>query len=80
MADYESLAHLSRWRRLVIWLFENKVGRSASGLVFVAILTAPGFYFGRVWVLALAGLAIGFVAGYKLASSYAKSGQIPPEL
>jgi len=24
MADYESLAHLSRWRRLVIWLFDDK--------------------------------------------------------
>lgn len=80
MAEYESLAHLSRWRRLVIWFCEDRVGRSISGLVFVAALTGPGFYFGRIWILALAGLAIGFVAGYKLASSYAKSGQIPPEL
>ena len=80
MADYESLAHLSRWRRLVIWLFEDKVGYTITSIVFVAILTGPGFYFGRWWMAVLAALGVGFLAGYRLARSFAKSGQVPPEI
>lgn len=80
MAEYESLAHLSRWRRLVIWLFEDKVGYTITSLIAAIILMVPIGLFGW-WGFALvaAGL-LGFVAGYRLARSYAKSGQLPPEL
>jgi len=80
MTDYESLAHLSRWRRLVIWFCEDRIGRGIAGVVFGLILFGPGFYFGRIWMLVIAALCLGFFAGYKLASSYAKSGQMPPDL
>lgn len=80
MADYESLAHLSRWRRLVIWLFEDKVGYSITSLVFVLLLGLP-IYFFKGWGLALVAAALlGFLVGYRLASSFAKSGQLPPEI
>lgn len=80
MADYESLAHLSRWRRLVIWFCEDKVGFGITSLVAAAILFGPGFYFGRWWLAVVAAFLFGFLAGYRLAASYAKSGQLPPEI
>lgn len=80
MADYESLAHLSRWRRLVIWLFEDKVGYGITSLVVGSLLFGPVFAFGWWWVAVIAGTLLGFVAGYRLARSYAKSGQMPPEV
>ena len=80
MADYESLAHLSRWRRLVIWFCEDRVGRGIAGVAAGLILCTPIFLF-KGWGLAiLAALLLGFVAGYRLARSFATSGQIPPEV
>lgn len=80
MTDYESLAHLSRWRRLVIWFCEDSVGRGISGLVIGLLLCVPVFLF-KGWGLALLAAALlGFWAGYRLASSFAKAGQIPPEV
>lgn len=80
MADYESLAHLSRWRRLVIWLFEDKVGYSITSIAFIFALFSP-IYFFKWWGLAIVTAALlGFWAGYRLASSFAKAGQIPPEV
>lgn len=80
MADYESLAHLSRWRRLVIWFCEDSVGRNISGLLFVGILFGPALVVGRWWMLVGAAFVLGFWAGYRLACSFIKSGQIPPEV
>ncbi len=80
MAEYESLAHLSRWRRLVIWLFEDKLGYSITTLAFVLALSLP-IYFFKWWGLAIVAAALlGFLAGYRLASSFAKAGRIPPEV
>lgn len=80
MTDYESLAHLSRWRRLVIWLFEDKVGYTITSSVAATILFGPVFIFGKWWIAVVAGTLLGFWAGYALARSFAKSGQLPPRL
>lgn len=78
--EFESLAHLSRWRRLVIWFCEDPVGRNIAGVVAGLLLFSPVYFF-KWWGLALvAALLIGFVAGYRLARSFATSGQIPPEV
>lgn len=80
MTDYESLAHLSRWRRLVIWFCEDSVGRNIAGIAAGLLLCVPIFIF-KGWGLALVAAAIlGFWAGYRLASSFAKAGQIPPDV
>jgi len=80
MAEYESLIHLSRWRRLVIWLCEDDVGRNISGLIVISVLFAP-IYFFKWWGLAVVvALLVGFVAGYRLARSFITSGDIPPEV
>lgn len=80
MTEYESLAHLSRWRRLVIWFCEDSVGRNIAGIAVGLLLCVPIFIF-KGWGLALLAAALlGFWAGYRLASSFAKAGQIPPEV
>lgn len=80
MAEYESLIHLSRWRRLVIWLCEDSVGRNIAGVVVGLLLFSP-LYFFKWWGLALVVVfLLGFVIGYRLARSFATSGEIPPEV
>lgn len=78
--EFESLAHLSRWRRLVIWLFEDKVGYGITSVVFASLLFGPVFVFGWWWVAVITGTLLGFFAGYRLARSFATSGQLPPEI
>lgn len=80
MAEYESLIHLSRWRRLVIWLCEDDVGRGLAGLIVGTLLFGPVFVFGGWWIVVVAGTLLGFFAGYRLARSYATSGELPPEI
>lgn len=78
--EFESLAHLSRWRRLVIWFCEDSAGRNIAGITIALLLFSP-LYFFKWWGLAIITSALlGFWAGYRLASSFAKAGQIPPEV
>lgn len=75
MAEYESLIHLPRWRRTIIWLCESHV---LSWAIFLALL-APLFLFGWWWAVAIAGLCVGFYLGYWTARAYLLDGDdIPP--
>lgn len=75
MAEYESLAHLSRWRRAVIWLCESP----AVQLAVVCLLFAPVFLVGRWWGAVVLALGIGFGAGYWTARAYWRNGEdVPP--
>lgn len=75
MAEYESLAHLPRWRRVVIWFCENPAGQL---LVFLALLS-PVFVFGLWWGAVMFAFGVGFGLGYWTARSYWRSGEdIPP--
>lgn len=74
--EYESLIHLPRWRRVVIWLCESHV---LSWSIFAALL-APIFFLGWWWAGILAALAIGFYLGYHVARAYLIDGDDIPEL
>lgn len=80
MADYESLAHLSRWRRLVIWFCEDRVGRNLTAVVAMAIMLGPMYWFGWWWMVVDAALWIGFAFGYNTARWWASRGEVPPRL
>jgi len=75
MAEYESLAHLPRWRRVLIWSCESQV---FHWVVFLALL-APMLFFGLWWAAVLAALGIGFLIGYWVARSHWKEyDDVPP--
>ncbi|MNM64802.1 hypothetical protein D3C81_762130 [compost metagenome] len=80
MTDYESLAHLSRWRRTVIWLCEDKVGRNVSAVIALTVMLGPMYWLGLWWLAVIAALWIGFVLGYNTARWWASRGELPPRL
>lgn len=80
MAEYESLAHLSRWRRTVIWFCEDKVGFGITTVVFCALNFGPLYWLGWWWLVVVAALWGGFALGYNTAKFWAKRGEVPPDL
>lgn len=76
MAEYESLAHLPRWRRVVIWFCESQIGQA---LVFFALLS-PIFLIGLWWGAVVFAFGVGYAVGYWVARSYATRGEEAPPL
>ncbi len=64
MADYESLAHLPRWRRLVIWLCENPVGLALWGWPAILAAIAPAYWLGLWWIVVVIVAGVSFALGW----------------
>lgn len=67
MAEYESLVHLPRWRRALIWLGEHPVGYGLTSLVLGAIVFAPAFLIGGWWLALVVVAGLSFALGWNMA-------------
>lgn len=67
MAEYESLIHLSRWRRVVIWFCENPVGQSIWAIPLGLLFAAPFFYIGFWWAALIIVAGVAFALGWSAA-------------
>lgn len=76
MTDYESMVHLPRWRRAIIWICDSHV---LSWAIF-ASLAVPFFLFGWWWAAVVAGLLLGFYLGYWTSRAYLIDGDDIPRL
>jgi hypothetical protein len=74
---YHSDLHLPRWKRVVLWLFEDPTGRAIFGVTSAAILIGPIFYFGWWWAITLVAWGAGFAMGHAVArSEWKERGQV----
>lgn len=80
MTDYNSDLHLSRWRRIVIWFCEDRIGKPLTLITATLILILPIYLFGFWWFGVVVAFFLGFIAGYKVARSYWKQGQDIPDI
>jgi len=67
MAEYESLAHLSRWRRVVIWFCEDKIGLTITTVASMLIAFGPAFWLGMWWFALVIVAAVAFTVGWNAA-------------
>ncbi len=67
MADYESLAHLPRWRRVLIWLAEHPTGRLLWMLPALFLIASPVYFIGLWWIAVVGAACFSFVLGWNLA-------------
>lgn len=80
MEEYESLVHLPRWRRIVIWFCEDRLGLSILSLTACALMFGPAYWLGWWWVAVILALWVGFAFGYNTARFWALRGDVPPKL